>query len=147
MIIQFLYHLSISNSNEYNHYENICKTNDRSDYRLKMKEDLGNYEVLGVNKQSKRRKKVTKQHYGHLIPDVQNQLASKLTDYVPAAVKPHLDMPQQIWTGELREVTILFVSLPWNARSFAKFTNNILQQLQKGENIDIKWGEMFFKLP
>ena len=39
-------------------------------------------------------------------------------------------MPQQIWTGELREVTILFISLPWNARSFAKFTNNILQQLQ-----------------
>ena len=95
--------------------------------------DLNNYAILGINKKSKpgTRKKIGKFHYGHLIPDSQNQLATKLTDYVPAAVKPHLDMPQQIWTGELREVTILFVSLPWNARSFARFHDGVLKQLQK----------------
>ena len=96
----------------------------------KKKEDLHNYQVVDINRNSKKRTKIERKHYGHLIPDIQNGLASKLTAYVPAAVKPHLEMPQQIWTGELREVTILFISLPWNARSFAKFTNSILNQLQ-----------------
>eukprot|EP01084_Bolivina_argentea_P175242 303521_1 len=90
-----------------------------------------NFIIIGVNKKSKNRSKIARQHYGHLIPDISNNLAIKLTSYVPAAVKPHLDMPQQIWTGELREVTILFVSLPWNARSFAKFTSSILTELQR----------------
>ena len=39
-------------------------------------------------------------------------------------------MPQQIWTGELREVTILFISLPWDAKSLAKITKQKLERLQ-----------------
>ena len=28
---------------------------------------------------------------------------------------PHLRMPEQAWVGELRQVTIMFLSLPFNA--------------------------------
>ena len=93
--------------------------------------DRGNLEVMGKNKRSRGRRGIDRKHYGHMIPDEENGLADKLANYVPAAVKPHLDMPQQIWTGELRPVSIVFVSLPWNARTFHKFSEKILEQLQK----------------
>lgn len=85
---------------------------------------LGNLEIV------KRLKKVRGDQYPRLVPDNSNQLAVKLASYVPAAVRPHLQMPIQTWAGELREVTIMFISLPWHARSLAKVSVKILNELQ-----------------
>eukprot|EP01084_Bolivina_argentea_P039226 72505_1 len=42
-------------------------------------------------------------------------LFKKFSRYIPSAVVPHLRMPEQAWVGELRQVTIMFLSLPFNS--------------------------------
>ncbi|ETO17719.1 hypothetical protein RFI_19597 [Reticulomyxa filosa] len=48
--------------------------------------------------------------------NVTPQLAERIKGYIPLAVRPHLEMPSTLWTGELREVTVLFISLPFDAK-------------------------------
>ncbi|ETO23608.1 adenylate/guanylate cyclase, partial [Reticulomyxa filosa] len=57
---------------------------------------------------------IRREHFEKL--NVTPQLARKMKGYIPSAVRPHLEMPSMQWTGELREVTVLFINLPFDAK-------------------------------
>ncbi|ETO20859.1 hypothetical protein RFI_16350, partial [Reticulomyxa filosa] len=64
-------------------------------------------------------------------------LAELLKSYIPSAVVPHLLMPSTLWAGELRQVTIMFLSLPFNSKKLqvldsmlVKHINATIQTLQ-----------------
>ena len=50
--------------------------------------------------------------------------------FIPSAVKPHLEMPSTFWSGELRDLTILFLSLPFRAETLTR-GEKVFNQLQK----------------
>ncbi|ETO06286.1 hypothetical protein RFI_31113 [Reticulomyxa filosa] len=80
---------------------------------------------------------VRREHFDRL--NVTPQLANKMKGYIPSAIRPHLDMPSTLWTGELREVTVLFISLPFDAKRLIDldkdYNTNILSTVQKNIHV------------
>ncbi|ETO21240.1 hypothetical protein RFI_15964, partial [Reticulomyxa filosa] len=78
-------------------------------------------------------KPIRREHFEKL--NVTPELANKMKGYIPSAVRPHLDMPSTLWTGELREVTVLFISLPFEAEILEDLVknrqSNVLYTVQK----------------
>lgn len=76
-------------------------------------------------------------------------LLNKLGSYIPSAVVPHLKMPGMQWAGELRQVTILFMSLPFNAEQVIDMSTDLLKRIHKSvqllQNVIYKYQGSFNK--
>ena len=59
---------------------------------------------------------------GHMTKN--DALFKKFSRYIPSAVVPHLKMPEQAWVGELRQVTIMFLSLPFDSADIKNIQQN-----------------------
>ena len=72
---------------------------------------VGNYIVKSLKSNVRKRKYAP---MSMMDLDWKNErVFEKFKAYIPAAVVPHLKMPEQAWVGELRQVTIMFMSLPF----------------------------------
>jgi len=74
--------------------------------------DLGNYLVRSISNKIRRKRNNNRNNLNFAKDDA---LFKRFAGYIPSAVVPHLRMPEQAWVGELRQVTIMFLSLPFNA--------------------------------
>ena len=74
---------------------------------------VGNFWVKEIKTKLRKRKMEQKQEDMNWKDNP--ELFQKFSRYIPSAVVPHLRMPEQAWVGELRQVTIMFLSLPFNA--------------------------------
>ncbi|ETO28411.1 hypothetical protein RFI_08719 [Reticulomyxa filosa] len=57
------------------------------------------------------------------------QLVDVLKSYIPSAVVPHLLMPSLLWAAELRQVTIMFLSLPFNSKKLQVLDNMLVNHV------------------
>eukprot|EP01083_Nonionella_stella_P082342 227281_1 len=78
--------------------------------------DIGNYMVKKIKfRIGKKRNVMGAKDVNLANCGKDDALFKKFSRYIPSAVVPHLRMPEQAWVGELRQVTIMFLSLPFNA--------------------------------
>ena len=91
----------------------MCKKFIKSCYPVG---DIGNYiveEIRPLGKIGKRNHLLRNNLQVNMSGN--KALFKKFSRYIPSAVVPHLKMPEQAWVGELRQVTIMFLSLPFDA--------------------------------
>jgi len=53
-----------------------------------------------------------------------------LRRYIPAAVLPHLAVNQQLWSGELRQVTVLFLNLGIDSTKLTNIDQETVNEIQ-----------------
>ena len=86
----------------------------------------GNYRV----KVDRKQKKSIVARHAQQVP-LTSQILDAFPKFIPGAVKPHLAMPSTFWSGELRDLTILFLSLPFDAQTLKTQSDKVFAQLQK----------------
>ena len=126
VIVSKQVHKYITNAFEFQEIKhNPNKKKKHNKFKPPRDKNLRNYYV------TKRIERKSRSHYQSLIPDEHNKLAIKLSNYIPRAVDNHLQMPTQLWTGELRTATVLFISLPFSAKQLTVITEKTLNRIQK----------------
>merc|ERR1712228_456734 len=75
---------------------------------------IGNYIVKSIKFRIGKRRNVKGDDFAKNL-NKNDAFFQKFSRYIPSAVVPHLRMPEQAWVGELRQVTIMFLSLPFNS--------------------------------
>lgn len=55
---------------------------------------------------------------------------ARLKRYLPAAVLPRLEIEEKLWTGELRQVTVVFLNLGLDGRKLAKINKGMVDEIQ-----------------
>ena len=59
------------------------------------------------------------------------EMVNKLTRYIPAAVMPWLEMDSTMWSGELRQITVLFVNLGIKLGKINDVSPELLNRVQQ----------------
>ena len=84
----------------------------------------GNHRVICAKKKIKKSKQVKE-------ISLSESTSIKLRGYIPSAVVPHLRMPGMQWAGELRQVTIMFLSLPFSSKEVSNLHGPLVTRIHE----------------
>ena len=61
----------------------------------------------------------------------EEQLMSRMTRYVPAAIMPFMEIDNSMWAGELRQITVLFINLGIKLGKISEVSPDLLHRVQQ----------------